>query len=521
MKPRFLFLAAGLLVAEFALMPRFDLSMPQTESGCISAPCPPPPPAAGQLGGPLVGLSTSQASLWTTGYFTFNIKWDPSRGLGPVFTQTACFNCHGGGNNTITNCKFNPPGVACVAGGSSNILGTRYGKFNSDGTFNYLDGTGTFPENEGGPVMHGQTVSQFGTLFGCSAVNIASSPTGATESGTTVTITTTSNHHFQAGQRMAVSGVKVSGYNGNFTILAIPSPTIITYTNTSSGLKASGGGSANNQPHEIVPADATTANAIRSPQLYGLGLVDSIPEATILANSGVNKGLGITGVANMVPDENGNIHAGRFGQKSTFPDLFQFTESAFFNELGITNKFNLTKHLPQGLPFAAKCNPDTESPNDVNGNDLIPSYQFNEMLAPVAPTGSNTAGKTVFETTGCNLCHIESMTTGPNIKLVTDLNGGLSSVVTPLSNVAVNLYSDLLLHDMGPGNLAASRSSRIQQGQATLTQWRTAPLVGIAFAHCARALAQQPHYQPGHSHQGPRRGGFPGRDQLPQPVAHG
>jgi CxxC motif-containing protein (DUF1111 family) len=181
----------------------------------------------------------------------------------------------------------------------------------------------------------------------------------------------------------------------------------------------------------------------------------------------------------MVPDENGNIHAGRFGQKANIVDVFEFTESAFFNELGITNKFNPTKHLPQGLPFAAKCNPDNNSPNDVNGNDLVPSYLFNEMLAPVAPTGSNAAGKTVFETTGCNLCHIESMTTGPNIKLVTDLNGDLTTVVTPLSNVVINLYSDLLLHDMGPGLSGGIPFQPEQEGQATLTQWRTAPLWGL------------------------------------------
>src|SRR5260370_32056817 len=100
----------------------------------------------------------------------------------------------------------------------------------------------------------------------------------------------------------------------------------------------------------------------------------------------------------MVPDEDGNIHAGRFGQKSPFPDLFQFTESAFFNELGITNKFNLTKHLPQGLPYPSACAPDNNNPNDVEGNDLIPSYRFNEMLAPVAPNRSHPAGKTDFHT---------------------------------------------------------------------------------------------------------------------------
>ena len=239
MKARLLFLVAGFLLAAFVSMPKLHHAMPETDSGCISAPCPPPPPKAGQLGGPLIGLSTSQASLWTTGYFTFNIKWDPSRGLGPVFTQTACFNCHGGGNDTITDCKFNPPGVACVAGGSSNILGTRYGKFNSDGSFNYLDGTGTFPENEGGPVMHGQTVSQFNTISGCSTMTIAASPTGATESGTTVTITTTAAHGFKAGQNSTVGGVAVNGYNGHsFAILSVPSTTTYTYTDTSSGLKA-------------------------------------------------------------------------------------------------------------------------------------------------------------------------------------------------------------------------------------------------------------------------------------------
>ena len=136
-------------------------------SGVNCQPPPPPPPAAGQLGGPYVGLTSGQTNLFTRGYDTFAIKWDPIRGLGPVFTQAGCFNCHGGGNNVITQCSFNPPGVACVYGGSSNLLGTRYGKFNSDGTFNFLDGTGTFPENEGGPIVHGQTVAQFDTLAGC------------------------------------------------------------------------------------------------------------------------------------------------------------------------------------------------------------------------------------------------------------------------------------------------------------------------------------------------------------------
>ena len=448
--------------------------------GCNHQPPPPPPPVAGQLGGPYANLPPSQQNLFTTGYGDFAIKWDPIRGLGPVFTQAGCFNCHGGGNNVITQCTFNPPGVPCVYGGSSTVLGTRYGKWNTDGTFNYLDGTGTFPENEGGPILHNSTVAQFDTLTGCSAMTVGASPTGATESGTTVTITTTAPHNFQVGQTITLSGVGISGYNGAFALLTIPSSTTFTYTNTRSGLAGSGGGSAFNMPHETIPADATVVGTLRSPALYGLGLIDAIPESTILANSGVDQGYGIKGYANMVPDQNGAIHAGRFGQKSNVPNLLMFTASAFNNEAGITNAFFPVQHLPQGLTYPRACNIDTNNPEDVNGKFFLQAYQFNELLAPVTPGALNQAGKTVFENIHCNLCHVESMTTGPNIKLQLDLNGNLTAVIAPLSNAPANLYSDLLLHDMGPGLSGGIPFQPDQQGQATLTQWRTAPLWGLS-----------------------------------------
>lgn len=239
---------------------------------------------------------------------------------------------------------------------------------------------------------------------------------------------------------------------------------------------------------------------LRSTALYGLGLIDSIPESTILANvtsECTNPGnpYGICGVANMVPDQNtaqnGIMHVGRFGQKAFVPNLLMFTAMAFHDEVGITNAFFPVKHLPQGLPYPTKCAPDTNNPNDVNGADFIQSYQFNELLAPVTPGPPNQAGKTDFENVGCNICHLESMTTGSNIKLVTNLTGGVSSVIAPLSNATVNLYSDLLLHDLGTGleggipyqpNLLAvcPGSTNGGCGQATQTQWRTAPLWGLS-----------------------------------------
>lgn len=455
--------------------------------GCKGQPPPPPPPGPGVLGGPYTGLSASQTSLFNTGYSDFNIKWDPIRGLGPVFTQAGCYICHGGGNNVITQCQFNPPGVPCVDGGSSTVLGTRYGKWNSDGTFNYLDGTGSFPENEGGPTVHNSTVAQFDTLTGCSTMLVAASPAGATESGTTVTITTTAPHNFQLGQTITIAGVGVAGYNGAFALLSIPSSTTFTYASSLSGLASSGAGSAFNMPHEVVPKDATVTGTLRSPQLYGLGLIDAIPDATIEATataecSNPGNPYNICGKVNMVPDQNGAFHVGRFGQKASIPNLLMFTASAFNNEIGITNAFFPVKHLPQGLPYPKACDIDTNSPQDVNGKDFLQAYQFNELLAPSAPlppTGQTEAGSVVFNQTGCNVCHLPNTTTGPNIKLQLDLNGDLTAVVTPLSNATANLYSDLLLHDLGPGMSGGIPYQPDQQGSASLTQWRTAPLWGL------------------------------------------
>ncbi len=452
----------------------------KVEAVCPTCPPPPPPPpTVGEFGGPLAGLTTSITNLFNGGYGTFVIKWDPIRGLGPVSTQTGCFTCHGAGVDVLTG----------TAGDISTITGTRFGKWNPDNTFNYLDGNGTSPENEGGPVMHGISNAAFGTLPNCSQMTIASS--GATESGTTVTITTTKTHGFKAGQFVQIQSVPVSGYNGTFTIVSTPTGTTFTYTDTTSGLAASGGGTAQNLPHEVVPADATVNNEVRSPQLFGLGLVDNIPDSAILANVGVSKKYGITGIANMVADENGTIRPGRFGQKMDAVTLFQFIANAEFNELGITtasgpygtaSQFNPNEHLPQGQAYPTACQPDTHSPQDTSQLNMIKMSQFESLLAPIPPqppTSQTTAGEAVFNSIGCNVCHMESFTTQQNVTLKTT-TGTKTAVIPSLSNVTFNPYSDFLLHDMGSGDSGGIPFQPHGTGQATLTMWRTSPLWGLS-----------------------------------------
>jgi len=71
---------------------------------------------------------------------------------------------------------------------------------------------------------------------------IAASPGGATEAGNTVTITTSAAHSLVINQYVTVAGVAVAGYNGNFAILSVPTSTTFTYTDSASGLAASGNG---------------------------------------------------------------------------------------------------------------------------------------------------------------------------------------------------------------------------------------------------------------------------------------
>src|SRR6185295_2330436 len=73
--------------------------------------------------------------------------------------------------------------------------------------------------------------------------NIAAAPNGATQLGSTVTITTTSAHGFAVGHNVVIADVLVPGYNGTFAITSVPTPTTFTYTATP-GLTPSGGGTA-------------------------------------------------------------------------------------------------------------------------------------------------------------------------------------------------------------------------------------------------------------------------------------
>jgi hypothetical protein len=91
---------------------------------------------------------------------------------------------------------------------------------------------------------NGLTIARATTALSIAAPPPALPPNGATESGNTVTITTTATHPFTVGEMVTIAGVGVSGYNGTFPIFSVPSATTFTYTDLLSGLSSSGGGTA-------------------------------------------------------------------------------------------------------------------------------------------------------------------------------------------------------------------------------------------------------------------------------------
>lgn len=326
------------------------------------------------LGGPLPGLTSGQLSHFTTGMTQFDFPWDPVHGLGPVYTNTNCNNCHA---------------VPAFGGYNTKNRVTLFGTLNSDGSFNPLT-------NEGGIELQPLSVAKF------------------------------------------IQGCTVTG--------------------------------------EFIPTDATIIGQRLPPPLFGDGLIDNIDDSAIMANA-VNKGMGIQGQVNMVPDWNGNLRVGRFGQKAQIASLLQTVGLAFGHDVGITNPVVTTEDCPQGnCSIPGNCIKRSEL-NDMNGVETVQIYDFLVYLAPNTPGTGNANGQALFNSIGCALCHNPSYTTDPNVAIPVDFLGHLNGPpILALSNQQVNLYSDLLIHDMGPG-----LADNIPMGNASGSQWRTTPLWGLSF----------------------------------------
>lgn len=220
-----------------------------------------------------------------------------------------------------------------------------------------------------------------------------------------------------------------------------------------------------------------------TPPMVGLGLLEAIPEQDILALAKRDlSAWGVHGhpnfVYDVVKDQQGNpfpISLGRFGLKGSTPTVFQQSLGAFNGDMGVTSQA-----FPQESIFDTPLFDSFKSqmPNkgmEVSNEQAEAAVFYSSTLA--VPNRRNIddpqviRGGQLFTTVGCVSCHEPKFVTGPH-------------AIKPLVNQTIYPFTDMLLHDMGPG-LADGR----RDGEATGSEWKTRALWGLGHTQVVNPRA--------------------------------
>lgn len=191
-----------------------------------------------------------------------------------------------------------------------------------------------------------------------------------------------------------------------------------------------------------------------APSVFGLGLLEAVPDEAILelADPEDNDGDGISGRVNMVWDPRIETHRlGRFGWKANTPDLTLQVAGAYAGDMGISTPLH----------------PEMDGSHELEMAVVDDVTFYVQTLAVPNPVPDDipgaTRGKKLFESFGCQSCHIDTLYTGTHS-------------IGVLSGQRIAAYTDLLIHDMGEG-LADGRPDWLANGN----EWRTAPLWGLGL----------------------------------------
>ena len=222
-----------------------------------------------------------------------------------------------------------------------------------------------------------------------------------------------------------------------------------------------------------IPPEANVVAHRKSLPLFGNGLVEAVPDETLiaLADPDDSDGDGISGRAARILDRgSGQMRIGRFGWKAQQSSLFTFGAEAYRDEMGITSDL-----FPrEACPYGVDCEllelidpaPDPEdAPEVTTGLRGIDNFaNFLRLLGPPTRGEVNEEvllGEQIFRTLRCNSCHVESLETGP-------------ASSPALSFKRFYPYSDFLLHELATGD-------GIGQADAQPNEVRTVPLWGLRF----------------------------------------
>ena len=201
-----------------------------------------------------------------------------------------------------------------------------------------------------------------------------------------------------------------------------------------------------------------------APQLVGIGLLEAIPEADILALADPNDedNDGISGRVSIVTDPSTNVQrVGRFGYKAATISVEHHVATALNTDMGV-----MTSVLPE-----PDCGTQQEN-CDNTGQELDDSH-LEDLVKYISLLGvgarrnyRDMAGENVFNRIGCASCHRDEAFTTNEFHPLAELR---SQRIYP--------YTDMLLHDMGEG-----LADNLGEGIATGSEWRTAPLWGLGHA---------------------------------------
>jgi CxxC motif-containing protein (DUF1111 family) len=205
-----------------------------------------------------------------------------------------------------------------------------------------------------------------------------------------------------------------------------------------------------------------------APPLIGMGLLEAVPDAAILALAAREPRDGIRGKTNVVWDMVAGKNAvGRFGLKANHPTLRQQIAAAFIGDLGLSNDLFPEQNCP---PIQKTCKEMMFAGNpEITAHRLTAVESYLRTLGVPASRSADdmqvVRGAQLFDAARCGVCHVPQLQTGefPAAPL--------------LANQTIRPYTDLLLHDMGD-----SLSDRRPDYRAGGSEWRTPPLWGLGLS---------------------------------------
>lgn len=214
--------------------------------------------------------------------------------------------------------------------------------------------------------------------------------------------------------------------------------------------------------------EALTLSPRVANQMIGMGLLEAIPEASLKADADPDDadGDGISGRVNRVWDlTERRQRVGRFGWKAEQPSVLQQVATAFVEDIGITNRVH--PQVPCTRVQRACQRAKNGGVPEIAADDLDKVVLYSRSLAVPAQRGFARAqvkqGARLFQDLGCQGCHAPTQQSA-------------AYAIPALAGQTFHPYTDLLLHDMGPG-----LADNLRVFEASGREWRTPPLWGIGL----------------------------------------